>query len=407
MPLFQYTVLTPDGRRKSGTQTADSAAELRRSLRQQNYTPLSVTPAIVKKQGWFSRWRNHRQKLTKTQLALLTRQLATLLEAGMPLAEALICVAEQQQKPSADSLLRSIHQKITEGCSLADAMLAYPDAFPVIYRTTIAAAEKSGKLNQVLSSLADYTEKQEKIKKQIQQALIYPSLVSTVSFLVILFLLLHVVPTIIQVFVDNQQSLPIATRILLAITHFLQQDGWLLALIVTLLIWSTRKILAIPRYRFHFDTLLLRLPIIGKTMANINSARFARSLGILQSATVPILDALTAANALVKPLPMQQAIAKTIIQVREGKGIADSLAVCHHFPRMLIHLIQSGEQSGRLADMLHKAAETQENNTEMVIKSSLALFEPLMIILMGGVVLFIVLAVMLPIFSLNQLAGQI
>jgi general secretion pathway protein F len=404
MPVFAYTALTATGKTQNGTEQGDSAADIRQFIRQQGWVPISVEEFKQQQKKTFS-WRRGKQ-LNKAQLALITRQLATLLEAGMPLDEALSCVAEQQDKPHLNQIVMAIHSKISEGFSLADALSSFPRSFPVIYRTTIAAAEKSGKLDQVLVSLAEYTEKQQKIKRQIQQALVYPCVMALVSFSIVTFLLLNIVPTITQVFVDSQQTLPTATQMLLHITHFLQQDWWLLLLIIIAITVTIARLLRVRRYRYLLDRLLLRIPALGKTIANINSARFARSLGILQAATVPVLDALTAANALVRPLPMRDAVSRAIQHVREGKGIADSLAQCPHFPRMLVHLIHSGEQSGRLADMLHKAAATQEDDVEALIQSALSLFEPLMIVVMGGIVLFIVLAVMLPIFSLDQLAGQ-
>lgn len=404
MPVFTYIALTATGKKKSGTEHGDSAADVRRFIRQQGLIPISVE-AFNQQQKANRIWHRGKQ-LNKTQLALITRQLATLLEAGMPLGEALICVAEQQDKDHASRIVTAIHSKISEGFSLADALSSFPKSFPVIYRTTIAAAEKSGNLDHVLTSLAEYTEKQQKIRRQIQQALIYPCVMVFISIAVVTFLLLNIVPTIIQVFVDSKQTLPTATQILLHITYFLQHDWWLLLLFVFAIAITTRRLLRVRRYRLCVDKLLLRIPVLGNTLASINSARFARSLGILQAATVPVLEALIAANALVQPLPMHDAVTYAIQRVREGKSIADSLAQCRYFPRMLVHLIHSGEQSGRLAPMLHKAAATQEDDVEALIQSALSLFEPLMIVIMGGIVLFIVLAVMLPIFSLDQLAGQ-
>jgi general secretion pathway protein F len=404
MPFFNYTALTATGKKKNGTESGDTASDIRRLIRQKGWIPLRVELCHKSQKRFFS-WRRS-PSLTQAQLALITRQLATLLEAGMPLDEALMCVAEQQDKAFLSHLILGVRTKISEGFSLADALSNFPKSFPPIYRTTIAAAEKSGKLDSVLLNLAEYTEKQQKIRRQIQQALIYPCVMILVSISVVTFLLLNIVPTIIQVFIDNQQSLPAATQILLSLTHYLQHDWWFLLIGFFILSIFVQRVLKIRKYRFQWDQFLLRLPVLGKTFASINSARFARSFGILQAATVPVLDALTAANALIKPLPMQDAVSRAIQHVREGKGIADSLGQNSYFPRMLVHLIHSGEQSGRLSDMLHKAACSQEDDVETLIQSALSLFEPLMIVVMGSIVLFIVLAVMLPIFSLDQLAGQ-
>ena len=410
MPAYEYTALNATGRKQKGVLQGDSESDIRRQLRANGCVPIEVTPSRhntpTKKSNRFAAWfLKNRQRLSKKERALITRQLATLLSATMPIDEALDCLARQQKKTSLKSLLLAIRSSVTDGNSLGDALAFFPQAFPPIYQATIASAEKTGQLAQVLSHLAQYTEKQTKLQQHIQQALIYPAVMLCVSLGVVIFLLVNIVPTILQIFIDSKQSLPVATQWLMKITHLIQHDGLLLLGGVIALSIATVHLLKQKKWLRRLHRILLSLPILGNTIGAINSARFARSLGILQQASVPILEALHTSAALIKPLPMHDAVSHALTRVRDGKGIAESLDEAGVFSPMLIYLIQSGEKSGALAEMLDKAASMQEDEAQTVIQTALTLFEPFMIIFMGGVVLFIVLAVMLPIFSLDQMAG--
>lgn len=404
---FEYQALDKQGKRKKGVLEADTASQVRQKLREMNLVPLSVDEVVDVKAGKASgavaRRLGGRKRIASADLALLTRQLATLLEARIPLDEALTGVVEQSEKAHVKSILLGVRSRVLEGHSLAAAMDAFPTAFPKLYRTTVASGERSGQLDLVLSRLADFTERQHEVKQKVVQAMIYPSLMTLVSIGVVVFLLIYVVPKIINVFTQTHQSLPLSTQILVGISHFLRVYGlYLLAALVAVIVIFMLLLKKNEGFRFRFHQFLLKLPIIGRGIRTVNGARFARTFGILTAATVPVLDGMKAATQMVVPLPMRQALEIATDRVREGTYINKALQKTGFFAPMFVHLVASGEASGQLESMLAKAAGYQEREVEGLIQGSLTLFEPMMILVMGGIVLFIVLAVMLPIFSMDQ-----
>lgn len=409
MAAYHYVVLTQNGKRKKGVIAADSPKAVRQQLREQGYIPIEVSVVreqtqhqqVSKKRATFFQ----RKRIKAADLALLTRQLATLLNATIPLDEVLATVASQTEKSYIKSILLGVRARVLEGHSLAAGMDEFSNAFPRLYRTTIAAGENSGKLDQVLNKLAEFTERQHEIKQKVQQALIYPLLMTMVSIAVVIFLLIYVVPKIVNVFTQTKQTLPYATTILIRLSTFLQHDGLYLFVGIMAFIYIFMRMLKKRKFREKVDYLLLRLPIIGKAIKTVNSARFGRTFGILFAATVPVLDAMKASAQLITPLPMRDAVQQAIERVREGANIAFALRKTGYFAPMFIHLIASGEASGQLPLMLEKGAANQERDVEALIQSTLTLFEPVLILIMGAVVLFIVLAIMLPIFALDQFPG--
>lgn len=405
MGAFHYTALDAKGKRQKGVQQADSARQVRNQLRASNLTPLEVNP--VKETTQTKRGGGLRKpvfsRVAVADIALLTRQLATLLSAAIPIDEALAAVAQQSSKPHIKSVLLGVRARVLEGHSLASALKAFPKTFSKLYQTTVAAGERTGKLDQILTQLAEYTERQHDIRRKIRQALLYPSLMSVVSVGIVIFLLTNVVPKIINVFSRTKQALPLSTTILIQLSDFIRQDGWYVLLGLLIAAFFFWRGLKRPAFRFRFDQFKLKLPIIGNAIKIINTARYGRTLGILTAASVPVLDAMQAAAQLVKPLPIQDALKTATHQVREGTSIAGALEQTGYFAPMFIHLVSSGEMSGKLEMMLTKAAVYQENDVEHLIESILALFEPIMILVMGAVVLFIVLSIMLPIFDLDQM----
>ncbi len=402
MPAYQYQAYDNKGRLNKGVLEADSQRQARLQLREQNLTPVSV--AIVRDNA--IRKRRGGKSIKISELSLVTRQLAVMLQAGLPLEEALTSVAEQSEKNTVKSIVLSVRAKVTEGYSLAQGFEEFPRAFPKLYRATIAAGEQSGHLDQVLTQLADYLEKQQAMKQKIQQALIYPSLMTLVSISVVVFLLIYVVPKIVDVFTQSDAALPLITQVLLGISHGVQQYG--LYALIGLIIFGVlfKRQMKYEKFRFRVQQWILRLPLIGKTRAVINQARFSSTFGILFAASVPVLDAMRVAADLITLLPMQQAVNQAIARVREGSSIHQALKQTGFFAPMTIHLIANGEKSGQLEQMLKKSADNQENAVSNLITNLLTLFEPLLIIFMGGIVLFIVLAVLLPIFQLDVIAGQ-
>lgn len=408
MPAYRYEALTAQGNKKSGVLQADSARLARELLRKQDLFPTSVESVLEQKnaeskskvkKSFFNK------KLSLKELSLVTRQLATLLEAGVPIDEALGSVADQNNKAHVKNILAGVRSKIMEGESLAKAMQAFAHSFPSIYRTTIAAGESSGRLDKVLEHLADYIENQRRIRSKIMQALTYPLLMVLVSFGVVIFLLWKVVPQIISVVVQAHQALPMSTKILLIISNFIMHDGWIVLIAIVLLVIAIKALMRIEKFRFAWDAFLLKIPFINKVIIQMNTARFARTFSILIAASVPILDALYASAGLLSSLPMRKAVKRAAEDVREGASLKRALGASNFFPPMFLHLIGTGEQSGRLGVLLNQAAKELEHDVDNILQAVLTLFEPLMILLMGGIVLYIVLAVMLPIFNLDQFNG--
>lgn len=405
MAAYQYTALDRQGKQRKGLIEADSIRQARQKLRDQQLLPSSVIAVSAKSPARFQIFKN-RRAIKVNDLALLTRQLATLISAGLPIEQTLLTVAEQTERNNVKGILMAVRAKVLEGHSLATGLGDFPAAFPPLYRATVAAGEQSGHLPQILEQLADYIEKQNRIRQKIRQALLYPGLMTTISIMIVIFLLIFVVPKIAGVFSDSQQSLPTLTVVLLSISSGIKNYGWYILLVLIGVGFLWRKAMQRPEIRYKFHLLILKVPVIGNAFKEINSARFLRTFGILFAATVPVLEAMQTACELITLLPMRAAVEQAIVKVREGGSISLALKQTHYFSPMSIHLIASGESSGALENMLERTADNQDRDITMLIESSLTLFEPLMIIVMGAIVLFIVLAVLLPIFQLDVIVGQ-
>lgn len=400
MPAFEYTALDADGRPKKGVAEGDSPRQVRQTLRERGLTPLAVEAAT---DGTAARGGSRRGRLNGSELALFTRQLATLLQSGAPLEEALGNIARQARRGPVKRVVLGLRSRVMEGYSLGRALSEYPQVFSELYQATVAAGEEAGCLDPVLERLADYTENRQAMQQRLGAALVYPVILVGVALLVLAGLLGYVVPQVVQVFANLDQQLPLLTRGLLTVSAWVQHYGlWLLAGVVLLgLLW--RWMMRGEAFRFRVHQLWMRLPLLGGLFQGINSARFARTLSILAASGVSILQSLQIAGSVVSSLPMRRAVDQATARVREGSLIHRALEVSGQFPPMTIYLIASGESSGQLEQMLERAAVQQERETDAVIGTTLALFEPLMILLMGGLVLVIVLAILLPIFELNQL----
>lgn len=404
MPAYHYSALSSDGKTQRGVIEADNEKQLRAKLREQGLAPLQVTMVTSSKKGLgISLYR--RKQIAIPDLALLTQQLATLLTAGLPVTESLLGVAEQSEKPTIKNILMSVRSRVLEGHSLANALSHFPQAFSELYCATIAAAEQAGHLDVVLKRLSDYLEGQQQIRHKVQQALVYPSLMTIVAISIVGFLLAYVVPRIISVFNNTGQALPDTTLILLAFSHFIGHFGLATLFILVLLLYGGQRLLRKEEYRRRWHLFLLKIPLIGYNIRTLSTARFARTFGILFAAGVPILDAMRASAKLISNLPIRDAITEATARVREGMALHRALKQTHYFSAMTIHLIASGEASGRLEEMLERAANSQDQIVTRLIETSLTLFEPLIILFMGAIVLFIVLAILLPIFNLDQMTG--
>jgi general secretion pathway protein F len=404
MGAFEYTALDATGRQTKGVVEGDTARHVRTLLRERQLLPTSVTEVVAQEAkqttgfGSFSGGR-----VSAADLALLTRQLATLSKAGLPLDEALLAVSQQTERPRVQSILMGVRAKVNEGHTLAAGLGEFPRVFPEIYRATVSAGEQSGHLDLVLERLADYTESREQTRQKVMGALLYPIGLSVMCFGIITLLLTFVVPKVVDVFENSRARLPLITRVLIGFSDFLRHYGlWLLAAIVVGVIlfvrWQRN-----PAAKRVVQRRLLDLPLIGRLTRGYNAARFTRTLSILTASTVPVLDALRIAGEVVTSLPMRDAVTDAAARVREGAPIGRSLAVSRLFPPMTIHLISSGEASGQLEQMLDRAASSQERELDGLITALLGLLGPLLIVVMGLFVMGIVFAMLLPIFEMNDL----
>lgn len=409
MPAYHYTAVSPTGTEQKGVIEAESEKHARQLLRDKTLIPLSIKPAQEKKsaeqESKFSFLRRKRG-LSAKELALFTRQFATLLAAGLPIEECLQAVAEQTEKQQIKALILSVRAKVVEGHALAASLREHPAAFSNLFCATIAAGEKSGYLDKVLLRLADYTEQQWNMRQKLKTALIYPIMIVLVAFGIVGFLLEYVVPKMVAVYGHLNQELPWLTKVLIAASNGLKDYGLyvLLVIIVALYFWY-RALNKSAELREKYHRFLLRLPLFGYAFRTADTARFARTLSILSAAGVSVLEAMTISAQLITLIPIRQSVEEAVYRVREGATIYLALKQTGYFPPMAIHMIASGEASGQLESMLERVAHHQEEDITRMIDVALALFEPAIILIMGAIVLFIVLAVLLPIFQLNQFTG--
>ena len=397
MNAYQYFAIKKNGSNCKGVVEADSERHARQILRKQGILPTEVHPLkkSIQKKG--------KNGLKSQELSLLTRQLATLLAAGIPIDEALRGVAEQSENENSRKIIISVRTKVLEGYGLAQALAEFPRAFPEIYRATIAAGEQTGNLDMVLEKLATYTEKQQKTKHKIQQALIYPSLMVIISIGIVSFLLAFVVPKIIDVFTTGGQELPTTTKILIKISSFIQNYGLYALLLFIIFCAIFLRCLKISSFKTKWHKFLLQIPILAFLIKSVNVSRYIHTFSILFAAGVNILETMRVSASLINNKIIQTAFNQATIQVKEGSAINTALHKTMFLSPMATHLIASGEKSGNISAMMERAASYLDDEVKRIIDASLTLLEPMIILLMGAMVLFIVLSILLPIFSMEQL----
>ncbi|GAB2916118.1 type II secretion system inner membrane protein GspF [Paraburkholderia jirisanensis] len=403
MSAFRYEAINAAGKTLKGVLDADSARAGRSQLRAQGLTPLLVELAAARSQGARGQRLSLGRKLSQREQAILTRQMASLLIAGLPLSETLTVLSEQAERDYTRELMASIRSEVVGGHSLANALSQHPKDFPDIYRALVAAGEHTGKLGLVLSRLADYIEQSNALKQKIVLAFTYPAVVTLIAFGIVTFLLSYVVPQVANVFVSTKQQLPLLTVMMLALSNFVRHWWWAALLGVIVIVWLVRGVLAQAGPRLAFDRWVLTSPLFGKLVRGYNTVRFASTLGILTAAGVPILRALQAAGETLSNRAMSENINDAIVRVREGTSLSRALGTTKTFPPVLVHLIRSGEATGDVTTMLDRASEGESRELERRTMFLTSLLEPLLILAMGGVVLVIVLAVMMPIIELNNL----
>jgi general secretion pathway protein F len=403
MPAFRFEAIDQAGKSQTGVLDADSARAARTQLRTQGLTPLVVEAAGSRTRGERRQRLSLGKRLSQREQAILTRQLASLLIAGLPLGETLSVLTEQSERDYIRELMASIRAEVLGGHSFASALAEHPRDFPEIYRALVAAGEHTGKLGLVLSRLADYIEQRNALKQKIVLAFTYPAIVTLIAFGIVTFLLSYVVPQVVNVFASTKQSLPFLTIAMMALSGFVRNYWWAMLIGVIAVAWFIKQLLARPGPRMAFDRWLLSAPLLGKLVRGYNTVRFASTLAILTAAGVPILRALQAAGETLSNRAMSENVEDAIIRVREGTSLSRALGNTKTFPPVLVHLIRSGEATGDVTTMLDRASEGEARELERRTMFLTSLLEPLLILAMGGVVLVIVLAVMLPIIELNNL----
>ena len=404
MPGFKYQAYSVEGKLHKGVLEADSARQARATLRDQGLTPYRVEVIAANDPAGGARFRP--VSLSATELTQLTRGLASLLEAGLTVEQGFNALIEQAENERLRQVLAALRGEVIAGSTIAKALASFPHVFPELYRTLVAAGESSGQLPRVLSRLADYLEERQQLRAKLALALIYPSIVLGVALVVVGALLVYVLPQVVQVFQHAHQDLPILTRALIGLSAFLQATWVAWVVLFAALAAALRVALKRPASRDALHRFAWRAPLIGRVLRHLDAARLAATLSILVGSRVPILQALEAGTGVMSLIPMREALGAAARGVREGMPLARALGATGAFPPVMVHLIASGEASGRLDEALERAARQQQSDIAIRLAAFTALFEPAMILFMGGVVLAIVIAILLPIFQLNSLIGR-
>ncbi|MEO2267773.1 type II secretion system inner membrane protein GspF [Pseudoalteromonas pernae] len=409
MAAFEYRALDGRGKEKKGLLEADTAKQVRQQLRDKGLMPLAVElaasqeKASAARSGFLSGF--FKPKISTSDLALITRQLATLIQSALPVEAAVMAVAEQCEKPRLKKMLMAVRSKVVEGYTLADGLAEFPHVFDNLYRAMVAAGEKSGHLDQVLNRLADYTEQRQYMRSQIVQAMVYPTILVIFAIAIVSILLGTVVPKILKTFEKSKQALPWTTEWVMAASNFVQ-NYWMISLAVIVVVtFAIKNGLQRPKIRFWYHSRLLSMPGLGKVSRGLNTARFARTLSILSSSSVPLLEGMKISGQVLENEKIKKAVSEAATRVSEGASLRASLEQTKLFPPMMLHMIASGEKSGELEQMLERAADNQDREFETMVNVSLKLLEPAMIATMAIIVLFIVMAILQPIMAMNKAIG--
>jgi general secretion pathway protein F len=407
---FDYIALDAHGKELKGIVEGDSAKHIRQILRDKGLMPLEITESIKKAQGKQSSGSSSlrspaffQRGISSTDLALLTRQLATLIQAALPLDEVLSAVANQTEKPRIKSMLYAIRSRVLEGHTLAVGLSDYPKVFPELYRATVDAGEQSGHLDTVLERLADYTESRQEIQGKVRQALIYPAFLSLFAVAIVIFMMTSIVPQVVSVFEDTGQELPGLTISLIAMSDFVVDYGMYMFLVIVAAFIGFQVMMTKPAFVMKYHLFLFRLPIIQRLVRGLNAALFTRTFSILTGSGVTVLESMKISAKVVANLPMREAILQATDRVREGTGIKNALESSKLFPPMTLQLIASGENSGNLEEMLERASVQLEREQVTMIAYIVGILEPVIILAMGMMVLLIVMGILLPIFDMNSL----
>lgn len=406
MAAFAYKAINAKGKNTSGVLEGDNARQIRQQLREKGLVPMEVEQVAEKSSGSSSSgFQLFKPRISASDLALLTRQLATLIESALPIEEALLAVAEQSEKTRQKNMMMAVRSKVVEGHTLADALAEFPSVFDDLFRAMVAAGEKSGHLDTVLNRLADYTERRQQTRSQIIQALIYPAIMMFFAMMIVVVLLTVVVPKIVGQFDHMGQDLPTITTVLISVSEWMQQYGLYLLVAIMLLIVLFQRLVQQPAIKLRYHRFMLKLPLVGKVARGLNTARFARTLSILTASAVPLLESMRISTDVLQNVYIKERISEAAVNVKEGSSLRAALDNTKIFPPMMMHMIASGERSGELQQMLSRSADNQDREFEALIGVSLKVFEPVLIVSMAAVVLFIVMAIIQPILALNNMVN--
>lgn len=404
MSAFEYKALNKQGKPLKGVLEADSSRQIRQQLRDKGLMPIEVNQVaatVDKKTSTFFSY-----KISAAELALITRQLSTLVQSALPIEESLQAVAEQCEEAKVKSIVLAVRSRVVEGYSLADSMAEYPDVFEKLYTAMVAAGEKSGHLDTVLNRLADYTEQRQAMRSKLMQAMIYPVMLTVVAIGVISLLLALVVPQVIEQFDHMSQELPWATRVLIVMSDFVRGYGLIVLAVVIIAIMTFKHRLKNKAFELNIHRKILGVALFGKVVRGVNTARFARTLSILTSSSVPLLESMIIAAEVLANQHMRNAVLEAANYVREGSSLRAALTRTKLFPPMMLYMIASGEKSGELEQMLGRAADNQDREFESTANIALGVFTPAIVVTMAMIVFFIVIAILQPILALNSLVGS-
>lgn len=406
MAAFEYKALNAKGRTVKGVLEADTARQARQMLREKALVPVEVAQTYEKEQQKQKASVGFKRGISTNELALITRQLATLVQASMPLEECIKAVADQTEKQRLKNMLTGVRARVVEGYTLSDSLGDYPHVFDQLFRAMVAAGEKSGHLGPVLERLADFVENRQQVKNKLIQAMVYPAVLTVAAIAIVAFLLATVVPDIVGQFLQTGAELPNITQVLLTASNFVTNWGLLVLVAVVGIFVLFKAMLRNDKRRLAWDRQVLNMPIIGRVARGLNTSRFARTLSICTSSAIPLLDGMKVAADVMTNTWVKTKVLEASDRVREGASLRVSLDKSKLFPPMMLHMIASGERSGELEQMLTRAADNQDRDFESQVNIALGIFGPALIIVMAGIVLFIVVATLMPIIQLNNIVGR-
>lgn len=402
MAVFEYTAMTSEGKTVSGVIDADSPKEARLKLKRTGVFPVDVTAGAARSTTAARRpvWG---ERVSASEVSVLTRQLSTLLAAGLPLVDSLAALGEQVERTAVKRVVSSVRERIREGRAFADALAEHPAVFSPLYVNMVRVGEASGTLDRVLLSLAEFLERQARLRNAVTAALMYPLLMLAVSVVILTFLVAFVVPKVTVVFADLRQALPWPTVVLIAISDALRAGWWLIAATLAVGSVAAARYLRTPHGRRRADAWSLRLPVAGRLVRMVALSRFTSTLSTLLAGGIGLLTALEIVKHVVRNVVIAEAIESARERIRQGQSIAEPLRRSGVFPPLVTHMIAVGELSGELETMLKKVSESYDHEVETTVGTMTALLSPVMILVMGGIILFIVLAILLPIFEMSHI----